>query len=182
MSLGDVVVWGLRASLAVVLLASGSSKLADLDAFTETVQKLFGPRPSVVLARGAGAAVCLGEILLGLLSLVGVVPGLIDALIFTTFGLLALVGAFAVLRRPELDCRCFGSLARTGLGKRSLTRAAILAASAAIVVLTAPRSVGSWPWLPRLMIGSSAALFSVLVAQAAGSVGLVTRTLEERRR
>jgi uncharacterized membrane protein YphA (DoxX/SURF4 family) len=166
-----------RAVLAVTLLASGGAKLGDLASFADTVRGVGIPPRH---ARSTAGAVALLETMLGALALGGRWVTPVDAAILAL--LIAFVGisAYAVKTRPDLRCRCFGSLSDARFGRRTLLRTLGLAVLAALVVagerVEAPgyggASAATWVTL------AAALALALVCAQAARTLDVVQRRAE----
>jgi hypothetical protein len=130
-----VLVLAAKAAVAVLLLASGGAKLADLAGFAAAV-RLFVPAraPASVLAAARYAAVTIAaaELLAGAMSLCW------PSLAWVNLAVLALSCGFAGVagvgyaRHRGRPCHCFGALTRRGFGLVSLLRAAAILTAAAI--------------------------------------------------
>jgi hypothetical protein len=127
-----------KAAVAVLLLASGGAKLADLAGFAGTI-RLFAPAraPASVLVavHYAAVAIAAAELMAGAVSLCW------PALAWVNLVVLALSCGFAVVagvgyaRHRGRPCHCFGALSRGGFGLGSLLRAAAILIAAVIACL-----------------------------------------------
>ncbi len=166
----QAVVLGCRAVIAVLLLAAGGAKLADLPGFASAV-RLFMPRnlPSA-LPRGLAGAVAVFELALGAGSLalprVSWLGG--GVLVICACFLAVSVAGFA--RHRGQPCRCFGGLSAGGFGAAGIIRAAGLTLAAGVATAGVPASAVALSAAARL--GLLAA--GVLVAGAAFSAAAAT--------
>jgi hypothetical protein len=134
-----VLVLAAKAAVAVLLLASGGAKLADLAGFADAI-RLFAPvrAPAFVLSAGHYAAVTIAatELLAGAMSLCW------PSVAWVNLAVLGLTCAFAVVaglgyaRHRGRPCHCFGALTRRGFGLASLLRAGAILAAAAIACVS----------------------------------------------
>jgi hypothetical protein len=157
-----------KAALAVLLLAAGGAKLADLGGFAAAI-RLFVPAraPAEVraLVPAAAAAVVAAELAAGTISLCW------PAVAWANRAVLALACAFTVVAglgyalhrgRP---CRCFGALTRRAFSVRSILQSTVILAAAALAI----RPAGQTP----LSLGVTA---HVLLLAAAGLMALAAHT------
>ncbi len=159
----------LKETLALVLVAAGAAKLADLPGFAAALSRLG-------VARAAGRFalfVCAVEVGLGLASFLYVWPEAINlAVLFCAGGFVA-VNVYGILRLPDLRCRCFGTLSASRFGKASLARACAMVIAAAFVLWRDPYPTGlSASYLA--LLAPSAVLLGVLALQAARAAEIWT--------
>ena len=165
------IVLAAKAAVAVLLLASGGAKLADLAGFADTI-RLFVPAraPAWVLAaaRHAAAAIAATELLTGTVSLCW--PGLVWvnlAALALSCGF-AIVAGFGYARHRGRPCHCFGALTNRGFGLPSLLRAvAIVTAAAAACVPVRPVPQLHFALAFHLLLLAGAALMAAAAAVAA---------------
>lgn len=121
-----------RAFLAVVLLASGGAKFADLRAFARVIREIqiLPVRPEQVALTIAAL-----EVAIGLSSLAGVASQEIDLVVLALMLSLTVVAGAGARRRPGLRCQCFGGLTSSRFGIRSVAVSGFLALSAGFVVI-----------------------------------------------
>ena len=110
--MADIVALAAKCMLAVMLLAAGGAKLADLAGFAASVRRFTSPRIPGSVARWLAISIAVGEILLGGGSLASPGDGWLNPLVLAlTCGFLAVsVVGFAFHRGQP--CRCFGALSR----------------------------------------------------------------------
>jgi hypothetical protein len=174
----DIVLTGLAALLALVLLGAGGAKLADLGGFATSLVRLGLPEP---WSRPAARLVAAAEVGVGGLSLAGVAPGLVSVLVLgLTVGFVATAG-YAARWRPEVRCRCFGALSESRFGRTSVLRSALLAVAAGVVVAAGDaRGGGPHGAVETVLLLGLAVLFSVACAAAANAVDLMRRGATSR--
>ncbi len=136
------VVLVLRVGLAVVFVTAGLAKLADLRSFRQTLRGFGVSEP---VANVSARLVPIAE----LATAVALLPqpsarwGGVAALILLGVFIGGIANALRNGRRP--DCNCFGQLASSRVGPRTLIRNGVLAAMAAVVVAQGPgASLSSW--------------------------------------
>lgn len=176
MTVADVIMLSARALLAVVLVAAGAAKLADLRAFAGTLQRLNLPGRR---RRFAAASLVAGaELGLGTLSLAAVWPRVIDAVVLGVMIAFVVVTTVSVIRRTDVRCRCFGALSDSRFDAHALARALFLCALAAAIVAGAPTlPAEAWPH----PVGPVAAVVAATVLLAFGC-GHASRTVDLVRR
>lgn len=123
-----------KAAVAVVLLASGGAKLADLTGFAGTI-RLFVPSRALPLAQAAAVAFAVAELLTGAVSLCWPVLGWVNFVALVLSGGFAVVAAVGYARHRGRPCRCFGALSRSGFGLPGLLRALAILAVAVVACL-----------------------------------------------
>lgn len=150
--------------LALVLLTAGAAKLADLQAFRRTLERLELP-----LAQAAAAAVALGEIATGGVSLAGLFPHETNLALLAVTALFVVISAYGLRKHAGAPCRCFGSLYESRFNASSLMRSIALLALSTFVASADPNpGVISSPF--AALLGSAALLFAVLITQATRAV------------
>jgi len=170
-----------KAAVAVLLLAAGGAKLADLTGFGATVG-LFMPAalrrrgpstgggPAPGLLRGGAAAIAAGEIALGAASLSSPLLGWLNVAVLATAGCFLAVGVIGYLRYPGRPCRCFGALSRRSFGPAGIGRAALIAAAAAVAVLPVRPSLLGLAAADRIGLAAGGLLVAAACAVAAGAM------------
>jgi hypothetical protein len=160
-----------KAAVAVLLLASGGAKLADLAGFAGTI-RLFVPTraPARVLlaARYAAVTITAAELLAGAVSLCWPALTWINLVVLALSCGFAVVAGLGYARHRGRPCHCFGALARRGFGLASLLRAtAILAAAAVACVPVHPPTQLDFALALHLLLLAGAALMAAAAAAAA---------------
>jgi Transmembrane secretion effector len=160
-----------KAVIAVLLLAAGGAKLADLPGFASTV-RLFVPRAVRARSRPTAIGIAAGELAAGAVSLS--VPE--DR--WPNFVVLAACIAFLItwstgyVRHRGRSCRCFGSLSARGFDRAGIVRAAVLvlaalAAAAPVPALSVQLGLGGQL---ALLAGGALIACATYSAAAAASV------------
>lgn len=129
-----VLALGCKAALAVLLLAAGGAKLADLDGFAVSVA-LFLPRRATRALPGALAlAIAIGEVAAGAASLAIPRAWWLNIAVLGICAAFAAVSAAGYIWHRGRSCRCFGALSGRGFGLAGIGRAAAMTAAAAIAL------------------------------------------------
>ena len=156
-------------ALGIMFLASGFSKLRDMDGFVLGVMEYEILPPKLALAYGR--VLPFAELLCGLGLLLGLVP-----LVFGTFATMLLLSFLTAVsvnlaRGRRLDCHCFGSQSSEPLGLVTLSRLVILLVLAITVAassagtLLAPRTQDFLPTI-LLAVGVAVGLYILGVVPA----------------
>ena len=161
-----VVISG-RMLVAVILIAAGAAKLADLRSFRATLAGLGLPLPRVLPPLIAGL-----ELGAGVVSLTSAWPRATDVAVVALTLAFAGVAGFAMRRAPSLRCRCFGALSNARFGRGALVRSLLLAAIALAVLLANLHldTQAAWSALPLTVLLSSVLAFAVAAGQAARAI------------
>lgn len=168
----------IRAILAVVLVAAGAAKLADVTGFAHTLYGLGVPGHWKYLVRGLALVVPLLEICLGLGLMAGLWPTIINsAVLILMCGFNALV-LVALRKAPHVACRCFGALSDSQFSVKGLIRSLFLTLLAIMVFWSGITGTlqlnGSLASIVLLVAGYL--LFAIAAAQAARTIA----TIKER--
>src|SRR5260370_33416846 len=132
-SIPQVIILLMRASLAAVLVAAGSAKLADTRSFALTLLGLGLPVRQRLLTRGLAYAIPLLEGGLGLTVVSGLWPLVINGAVLVLLCGFRLVVIFALSRKLNVACRCFGTLSDSQFSKQGLARSLLLTLLAVVV-------------------------------------------------
>lgn len=167
----QLAVLACKASLAVLLLAAGGAKLADLAGFAATV-RLFvpgrlprAPAVSSVLA----AAIAAGEVVAGAASLSMPAAGWINPVVLVICCCFAAVWTVGYVRHAGRPCRCFGALSRRGFTMAGIGRAAGLTLAAAAATASVPQVSIELSLLTRLGLLAGGALVAMAAFSAAAA-------------
>ena len=165
------LVFAAKAAVAVLLLASGGAKLADLAGFGATIRLLAPARtPSRVLAVAHQAAVTIAaaELLAGAASLCWPALGWVNLAVLALSCSFVVVAGVGYARHRGRPCHCFGALTRRGFGLASMLRAvAILAAAATACAPVGPASQLHFALGFHLLLLAAAVLMAAAAAAAA---------------
>jgi hypothetical protein len=175
-TLAQLVVFGAKTSIAVLLLAAGGAKLADLRGFAASVAR-FGPAKGTGLAGLAGllvaGAIAAGEIVAGAASLAAPGTGWLNGLVLVICCGFLGVWVVGYARYRGRPCRCFGALSKRRFTAAGVVRAVGLAGLAGVAMIPAPALSLAVSGLSRLgLLGGgllvAAAAYSAAAAVAAG--------------
>jgi hypothetical protein len=166
-----VLVLAAKAAVAVLLIASGGAKLADLAGFATAI-RLFVPAraPARVLAAAHDAAVAIAaaELLAGAVSLCWPSFAWVNLAVLALSCGFAVVAGFGYARHRGRPCHCFGALTGRGFGLASLLRsAAILTAAAIACVSLRPAPQLHFPLAFHLLLLAGAAAMAAAATAAA---------------
>ena len=160
-----------KVAIAVLLVAAGGAKLADLAGFAATV-RLFLPARTTPRQRLAVAVViAVAEVVIGAASLSSpLVGGLNLAVLALCCGFVG-VSAVGYRRHPGRTCRCFGALAGRSFNLAGIARAVLAAACAAVAALPVNASLQQVGAFGRLALVGGAALIAWCAYTAAAAIG-----------
>lgn len=167
----QVVVLGCRAAIAVLLLAAGGAKLADLPGFASAVRLFLPGAVPTALPRGLAGAVAVIELTLGAGSLA------LPSLRWLSGGVLVICCCFLAVnlagyaRHRGQSCRCFGGLSRGGFGAAGIIRAAGLTLAAGVALAGVPQRAVTLSTVAELGLLAAGALVAVAAFSAAAAVG-----------
>lgn len=130
-----VLVLAAKAAIAVLLLASGAAKLADVAGFAATIT-LFVPAWAVARLSpalpAAAITVAAAEVVAGGVSLCWPDLGWVNLGVLTLACGLAAAAGLGYARHRGRPCRCFGALSRRGFSARTLVQTLVVLAVAAL--------------------------------------------------
>lgn len=162
----QIAVLACKASIAVLLLAAGGAKLADLAGFAATV-RLFVPGRAWALA----AVIAAGEIGAGAASLSLPAVGWLNQAVFVICCGFLVVWAVGYARHAGRPCRCFGALSKRGFTLAGIGRAAGLTVAAFAATASVPGVAIRLSLLTRLGLLAGAALVAAAAFSAAAVAG-----------
>lgn len=162
------MIGALRAALAFAFVIAGASKLADRQAFTETLRALLA-KPKVTPGTRLLAIVLPAlELVVGTLSLTTRWSSWTDLVVLVLATLFVGVAVYGSHRFPGMRCRCFGSFGKSQFDRQSVLRNLAIAVSAGVVVAAPahPRTASTLEYI-------AAAFTGLLVAAVAAQATLV---------
>lgn len=124
-----------KAAIAVILLAAGGAKLADVAGFAAAI-RLFVParavarRPAALPA--AAISIAAAELAAGGVSLCWPALRWVNLAVLTLACAFAAVAGLGYARHRGRPCHCFGALTRRGFSRRTLLQALVIVAAAAL--------------------------------------------------
>lgn len=165
------VVLGCKAVIAVLLVAAGGAKLADLPGFAAAV-RLFAPRGTApALLRAVALGVATIEAGAGAASLSSPQEGWLNLLVLVIgCGFVAVSAAGYGWHRGK-SCRCFGALSRHGFTVAGICRAAAITLAAAVAMVPVDGSLVRVGLTGRLALSAGAVLVAGAAFSAAAAAG-----------
>lgn len=175
----QVAVLGCKAVIAVLLLAAGGAKFADLAGFASTV-RLFVPVPALRSGRGPlllAAGIAAGELAAGAVSLAVPQPRWPSLVVLVICAAFLTVSVIGFARHRGRSCRCFGALSARGFDRAAIVRAALLVLAAAAATVPVPALA------VQLSLDAQLGLLAggALVAAATGSAAVAASRLPSAR-
>ncbi len=161
-----VLVLSCKTLLAVLLLAAGGAKLADLAGFAVTV-RLFVP----AAPRAITAGVASGEIAAGAASLCCPQAAWLN-LVVLGIGIGFVAASVAgYIWHPGRACRCFGALSKRSFSLAGIARSAVIAAAAGMATVPVHRLLIQVSLPGRLALLAGAAVVCGAAYTAASALG-----------
>ena len=164
-----------RASLAAVLVAAGAAKLADVRGFATTLRGLGMPAKQDSLIRAIAFIIPLVELVLGIALISGLWPAIINAMVLVLYCGFTLVVIYALRRKVNVACRCFGMLSDSQFSSKGLARSLLLTLLA-VIVFWGGRTYSlqfDGPPIAVLLLVAGFLLFGLAAAQAAKSIAVI---------
>ncbi|HET7015809.1 MAG TPA: MauE/DoxX family redox-associated membrane protein [Streptosporangiaceae bacterium] len=165
----QVAVLACKSVIAVLLLAAGGAKLADLPGFASTV-RLFWPVPrrgSLLLAAGIAA----GELAAGAVSLSVPQVGWPNAVVLVICVAFLVTWTVGYVRHRGRSCRCFGALSARGFDRTGIVRSAVLVLAALAALAPVPTRAVQLGLGGQLALLAGGALIACAAFSAAAAVG-----------
>ncbi len=168
-----------KAAIAVLLVAAGGAKIADLAGFAATV-RLFLPgflrgflpaRTAQALPRMVAATIAVSESAIGAASLSSPLAGWLNLVVLVLCGGFVVVAVMGYLRHPGRACRCFGALSGRAFNLAAIGRAALIAAAAVIATTPVSAAMLRLGGAGRLGLLAGAALIAWCAYTAANTTG-----------
>ena len=176
-----------KAVVAVLLVAAGGAKLADLPGFAATA-RLFLPgtaslRPEVTAAprlrdtaalrldRGVAASIAAGEIAVGAASLSSPRASWLNLVVLAFCGGFVAVSAAGYRWHRGRACRCFGALSRRRFNLAGLGRSLLIALGAGVATVPVRAAAIQLSPADRIGLLAGALLVAGAAYSAAAAVG-----------
>jgi hypothetical protein len=159
-----------KAALAVLLVAAGASKLADLSGFAATV-RLFLQAGTRAVRRATAVGIAAGEIVLGAASLSSPHASWLNVAVLALCCAFVAVSAVGHARYPGRACRCFGALTVRAFNRAAVGRAALLTLAAALATLPVSAPLLRLGAGGRLGLLAGAAVIAWSAFTAAAAIG-----------
>lgn len=160
-----------KAAVAVLLVAAGGAKLADLPGFAATVRLFLPARTAPGIRLAVAVTVAAGEIAIGAASLSSPQAGWLNPAVLALCGGFMLVSALGYLRFPGRACNCFGALSGRSFSPAAIGRAALLTAVAALALAPVDAPLIRLGAASRLGLLAGAALIAWCACTAAAAIG-----------
>lgn len=160
-----------KAAIAVLLVAAGAAKVADLPGFAGTVRLFLPPRTSRPVVRAVALLAAATEITIGAASLSSPLARWLNAAVLVLCCGFVAVSAIGYARHPGRTCRCFGTLTGRAFTLAAIGRSALIAIAAGVAALPASASLLRLGPAARLGLLAGAALIAWSVFTAATVVG-----------
>jgi hypothetical protein len=164
------LVLAVKAGLAVLLLAAGGAKLADLDGFGTAIGIFLpGHVPAGIAGRvkTAAAAVAVTEVAAGAISLGWPAARWANVLVLVLACGFTVVAAVGYGRHRGRPCRCFGALTRRGFSRRTLLQAVLITVAAVVAASGVHSAAVSLGLAAHLLLLAAAGLMALAAATAA---------------
>ena len=161
-----------KAAIAVLLVAAGVAKLADLAGFAGTVRLFLPARTNQAVVRAAAAVIGVTEAAIGTASLSSPLARWLNlAALALCCGFVA-VSATGYLRHPGRACRCFGALTRRSFTLAAIGRTVLIAIAAGFAAVPASAPLLRLGAAGRLGLLAGAALVAWSAWTAAAAIGV----------
>ncbi len=170
----QIAVLGCKAVIAVLLLAAGGAKLADLTGFASTV-RLFVPVPALRSHRGSlllAGGIAAGELAAGAVSLSVPQPRWPNLVVLTICVAFLITWTVGFVRHRGRSCRCFGALSVRGFNQAGIARAAVLVLAALAATAEVPARTVHLGLGGQLALLAGGALIACAAYSAAAAVTL----------
>jgi Methylamine utilisation protein MauE len=166
-----VVALGCKAAVAVLLVAAGGAKLADLPGFAATVRQFWPVSFWPGSARQVAGVIAIAELALGAASLSSPRARWLNLVVLgLSVGFVAVAAAGYRWHRGR-SCRCFGALSRRGFSLAGIGRAFLIALAAAVATIPAGSALTGLGLAGRLGLLAGALLVALAVGSAAVAAG-----------
>lgn len=166
-----VVALGCKAAVAVLLVAAGGAKLADLPGFAASVRQFWPARIWPGSARRIAVASAAAELALGAASLASPRARWLNLAVLALSAGFVVVAAAGYRWHRGRSCRCFGALSRRGFSLAGIGRAALITLAAAVAVIPAGSALTQVGLAGRLGLLAGALLVALAARCAAASAG-----------
>lgn len=172
-----MLVLGAKSVVAVMLLAAGGAKLADLASFAVTV-RLFLPRGVPRRVRGGAAVgIAVAEVVIGGASLSFPAVRWLNLVVFAAAGVFVLVSVAGFVFYRGQSCRCFGALSQRKFDAAGIVRSLGIATLAAFAMSGVPPESIRLGIGARILLLTAMAIVGFAAFTAAGAVAVSRETL-----
>jgi hypothetical protein len=178
----ELVTFIMRTLLAVVLIAAGAAKLADVPGFAASLKGLAAPLPrqNEKLIKDVAHAFPVVELSLGLLAIAAFWPTLINGAIVLVMSCFTIVTLFAMRTATPVTCRCFGALSDVQFNRTGLLRSIVLTIMALLVFVSGLLAPGSQQPAVSFVTGGALVVAYAIFALATVQAARVVAEIKER--
>jgi hypothetical protein len=160
-----------KGAVAVVLVAAGGAKLADLRSFAATVRLFLPAATAAVIRQVVAIVVAAGEIATGAASLSSPQAGWLNLAVLVLCGGLLVVSVVGYLRFPGRACSCFGALSARSFNLAAIGRAGLITVMAALALAPVNAPLVSLGATGRLGLLAGAGLIAWCAWTATAAIG-----------
>jgi hypothetical protein len=165
-----VIALSAKTLIAVLLVAAGGAKLADLPGFAGVVALFVPASVPLRLLRGAALGLAVGEIVIGAASLTSPGLGWLNPVVLGVGCSFLVVSAVGFTWHRGRSCHCFGALSTRTFNPAGIGRAAVIVAGAALGMVPVRSSLIQLSPASRLGLLAGAALVAWAAFTAAAAV------------
>jgi hypothetical protein len=165
------VVLAVKALVAVLLVAAGGAKLADLPGFAASVRLFLPGLGAPGLDRGVALGVAAAEIAAGAASLSSPKAGWLNLAVLAICGGFVAVSAAGYRWHRGRSCRCFGALSRHRFNLAGLGRSLLIALGAGLATAPVRAAAIQLSAADRIGLLAGALLVAGAAFSAAAAVG-----------
>lgn len=173
-----VLALGCKAAVAVLLIAAGGAKLADLTGFAATVRQFWPARWQARVwagsARRVAVVIAAAETVLGTASLSSPAARWLNLAVLALSAGFVMVAAAGYRWHRGRSCRCFGALSRRGFSLAGVGRASLIALAAAVATFPADPALTRLGLPGRLGLLAGALLVALAARSAAAAAGVLS--------
>ena len=169
-----LVALGCKAAVAVLLIAAGGAKLADLPGFAATVRQFWPARMWPGSARRIAVAVAGAELALGAASLSSPRARWLNLAVLALSAGFVVVAAAGYHWHRGRSCRCFGALSGRGFSVAGIGRACLITAAAAAAAVPGGSALTQVGLAGRLGLLAGALLVALAARSAAAAAGALS--------
>ncbi|MGN6792683.1 MAG: MauE/DoxX family redox-associated membrane protein [Streptosporangiaceae bacterium] len=158
-------------AIAVLLVAAGGAKLADLAGFAATVRLFLPARTAPTVRRAVAMIIAGAEVVVGAASLSSPLAGWLNLAVLALCCVFVVASAVGYRRHPGRACRCFGALSGRSFDLAGVARGVLLAIGAALAARPVSPSLLQTGTLGRLGLAAGAAFIAWCAYTAAAAIG-----------
>ena len=166
-----VVALGCKAAVAVLLIAAGGAKLADLPGFAASVRQFWPARIWPGSARRIAVAIAAAELTSGAASLSSPQARWLNLAVLALSAGFVIVAAAGYHWHRGRSCRCFGALSRRGFSLAGIARALLITLAAAMALIPGGSGLTQVGVAGRLGLLAGALLVALAARSAAAAAG-----------